>query len=265
MQVTKQPAKTIHSILCLIMIVLLSACATQHHGNKQSVYLESKTPMQDVQNALVKAANNDRLLLIVMGAQWCHDSRGLAENFAKSELASIITQHYELIYIDVGYYKDLREISSRFGQAHYFATPTVMVIDPVSETLLNAKDLAIWGSADSVPFNTYLEYFERYAKLDSVNLPKADANILAEHILTILDFESRQAERLQYAYGILVPDMIREDLSGQINDEFTKRWIAVRDYRMQLQKDILSLYQQAIDSPNAELLLPDYLPFDWEK
>lgn len=265
MQVTKQPAKAIHSILCLIMIALLSACATQHHGDKQSVYLESKTPMQDVQNALAKAASNERLLLIVMGAQWCHDSRGLAENFAKAELSGIINQHYELIYVDVGYYKDLREISNRFGQAHYFATPTVMIIDPVSETLLNGKDLAIWGSADSVPFDTYLEYFDRYANLDSANLPMADTNISAEHILTILDFESRQAERLQYAYGILVPDMIREDLSGEMNDEFTKRWIAVRDYRMQLQKDILALYQHAIDSPNTDLQLPNYLPFDWEK
>lgn len=248
----------------ILFATTLSGCASGPSKENDSVYISSESPMQDVQNALNRAKLNDKLLLIVMGAQWCHDSRGLVDNFQRPQLNRILEQSYELIYLDVGYYKDLRTISNRFGQAHYFATPTVMIIDPASEQLINTDDMAMWGNADSIPFATYLEYFGKYTDTNIKALAQRHSGISTEHILAILDFESRNAERLQYAYGMLVPDMIEEDLTGKYSDTFIARWNEVRAYRMKLQADIQTLYKQAKTKPSTALVFPSYPPFSWE-
>lgn len=216
--------------------------------------------MLDVQNALEKAKASEKHLLIVMGAQWCHDSRGLVDKFEDEELANLLSENYELIFVDVGYYKDLRDISQRFSQAHYFATPTVMIIDAQNERLINAKDMHIWGSADSMPLSKYLDYFEAYANNHSavfVPLPES-------HQSAIIAFEQQNAQRLTDAYNMLVPNMKIEDQSGEANDIFITQWREVRTYRTSLQKDIQSIRQQAIESPNLPIVFPMYEPFSWE-
>lgn len=257
----------LHPLMIMSFIYVcffVSACASNNKGEETSVYQSSVAPMADVQYALDKAKKSDKLLLIVMGAQWCHDSRSLATNFADPKVAEILQQYYQLIYVDVAYFKDLRPISNRFGQAHYFATPTVMIIDPHSEQLINSGDLAIWGSADTLPLSRYIEYFSTYAEVNSTKSSPLLLNVSAENLAMIKDFEKTQGERLQYAYGVLVPDMLREDLTGAVNQTFLDRWSEVRSYRIALQKDIQSLYQQAKQNVNTPLTLPQYPPFSWE-
>ena len=62
-----------------------STNAVEASDDSETVYVSSDHPMDDVQKALVKAKSSNKLLLIVMGAQWCHDSRGLAKNFENEE------------------------------------------------------------------------------------------------------------------------------------------------------------------------------------
>lgn len=265
MHIKKELAFKPYMLVSLIFIsAILSACSSSHSQYQNTVFVESANPMQDLEFAISRAKAADKRLLLVMGAQWCHDSRGLAENFSKPQLAETIAEHYEVLYINVGYYKDLREITQRFGQANYFATPTVYVIDPQTEQLLNTSDYSIWGSADSLSFDTYTEYFERYANADTNSLLAKRDNMSASNILLIEDFKYTQSERLQYAYGILVPDMLREDLKGESSETFFRRWEEVKQFRGSLQKDIDSLYEQAQNAPNVTVVIPTYPIFSWE-
>jgi thioredoxin-related protein len=251
-------------ILLIFGSAVLGACSSSHSQYQNTVFVESADPMQDLEFAINRAKAADKRLLLVMGAQWCHDSRGLAENFSRPQLADILAEHYEVLFVDVGYYKDLRAITQRFGQANYFATPTVYVIDPQTEKLLNTTDYSIWGSADSLPFDTYTEYFRRYAYADTNSLLAKRDNMSASNILLIEDFKYTQSERLQYAYGILVPDMLREDLKGESSEAFFRRWEEVKQFRGSLQKDIDTLYEQAQNAPNETVVTPAYPAFSWE-
>ena len=47
----------------------------------------SADALADVQQALERAEANDRLALIVVGGNWCHDSRALAARLNRSPLA----------------------------------------------------------------------------------------------------------------------------------------------------------------------------------
>lgn len=248
-------------LMVLIAILMLTkACSWDNSHSGESVYISSENPMLDLQNGLEKAKANEKLLLVVMGAQWCHDSRGLAEKFDDNELAHLLSDNYEIVFVDVGYYKDLRDISQRFSQAHYYATPTVMIINAQTERLINAKDMHIWGSADSIPLSKYVDYFEAYANNPSavfVPLPQS-------HQSAIIAFEQKNAQRLSDAYAILVPAMKIEDKTGEANDLFMKQWREVKKYRTSLQKDIQSIRQQAIESPSRPIIFPSYAPFSWE-
>ena len=217
--------------------------------------------MLDVQQALERAKFKDKLLLVVMGAQWCHDSTGLAEKFTDPRVAKVLADSYETVFIDVGYFKDLRDISRRFDQAHYFATPTVMIVAADSERLLNAKDMHIWGSADSLPLDKYVDYFTVYASNpvpQYVPLPPVQASVIAS-------FEQQNAQRLTDAYQVLVPGMQAEERTGKAAKTFLKQWREVRQYRTALQQDIQSLREQAVESPEQELVLPAYPAFSWEE
>ncbi|EED33735.1 conserved hypothetical protein [gamma proteobacterium NOR5-3] len=249
------------NLLCVLTVSAVSAAkASEPQDAQPSVYRESADPMLDVQQGLNRAKASERLLLLVMGAQWCHDSRGLVEKFNDPEVAQVLADSYETVFVDVGYFKDLRVISQRFGQAHYFATPTVMIINADSERLINRKDMHIWGSADSVPTEKYRDYFSAYARNPSpqfVPLPDSQASV-------IYDFEQHNAQRLQDAYGVLVPGMQAEDKTGEAGKEFLDQWREVRAYRTRLQQDILRLRQRAQEAPDEALQLPQYEVFSWE-
>jgi hypothetical protein len=253
-----------HTLLFSLLICLfLAACS--HQPSTTSVYIEHDNPLEALDNALASAKANDKRLAVVLGAQWCHDSRGFADTLTTPQMEQIVDKSYEVLYLDVGYYKDLRMVTQRFGQPIYFATPTVMIVDPVSETLLNASDMHIWGSADSLSLSTYTDNFTKYAKTEALQIAKQQQSKLsADANNKIDDFATFQAERLFDAYQVLVPGMIEEDKTKKTNDEFTAKWIEVRNFRMRLQKDLQALREQAISNPNAEVDLPVYMPFSWQ-
>ncbi|WOJ94841.1 thioredoxin family protein [Congregibacter variabilis] len=247
-------------LLCLVAATMAYATETAELSNP-SAYVDSPDPMLDVQRALDRAKSSGKLLLLVMGAQWCHDSTGLVEKFAAPEVASVLANHYETVFVDVGYFKDLRQITRRFDQPHYFATPTVMIVNANTERLINAKDMHIWGSADSVPTQQYLDYFSVYANNPSpqyVPLPDSQASVVSA-------FEQQNSQRLQEAYEVLVPGMKLEDRTGKAAKEFLKQWGEVRQYRTSLQQDIFRLRRQVQEAPDESLTLPQYEAFSWEQ
>jgi thiol-disulfide isomerase/thioredoxin len=102
----------------------------------------------EVDAALVRAKTGNRMALIVMGANWCHDSRALAGWFAQPRFAAMIVSRYELVYVDVGYKDRNIDIARRFGLKSIKGTPTVMIVNGNGK-LLNKKDSPTWRNAAS--------------------------------------------------------------------------------------------------------------------
>jgi thioredoxin-like negative regulator of GroEL len=113
---------------------------------------ETANAQADVDAALLRAKANASLVLIVMGANWCHDSTGLADLFATPRFAAMLKERYELVYVDVGAPqmgegRNL-DIAKRFGIKKIKGTPTVMIVSADGE-LLNKKDAPTWRNAAS--------------------------------------------------------------------------------------------------------------------
>ncbi len=134
-------------LLVLSMLALLAApaCAQDRYGE---VYEADADAAALIDAALGQAAAEDKLVLILFGANWCHDSRGLAHRLMTDPvLTPVVEAHYVLTPIDIGIrHRNLDQLQ-RFGVAAAYGTPTLVIADPQAG-LVNAGTVHDWRASD---------------------------------------------------------------------------------------------------------------------
>lgn len=139
-----------------------AAFATDPSREIPDAFDETADAKADVDAALARAAERGTKVLLVMGGNWCPDSRSLAWRLAQPELASLVGDDYELVYVDVGFMNRNIDIAQRFGLSGIEGTPTVLVL-AADGTLLNADSTSAWRTARSSSVADVSEYFSRWA------------------------------------------------------------------------------------------------------
>ncbi len=132
------------------------------HDDDPRPFEPGRNAMMDVDIALQAAKISRRNVLLVLGANWCHDSRGLAAQFQEGELQEVIAEGYELVWVDTGYRDRNLDVAARFGVMELYGTPTVLIVSPEG-ALLNRESVHDWRTAASTPYDQTLSYFRRYA------------------------------------------------------------------------------------------------------
>ncbi|NOX95995.1 MAG: thioredoxin family protein [Alphaproteobacteria bacterium] len=136
--------------------------APDHADDNPRPFDETRNAMMDVDAALASAGISGKRVLLVLGGNWCHDSRGLAGKF-EAELAAVIADYYELVWVDVGHRDRNLNVVMRFGISQIFGTPTVLILSSEGD-LLNEESVHDWQTADSKPYDETLGYFMRFAQ-----------------------------------------------------------------------------------------------------
>ena len=281
---------TVFRLLLICLAVLfsisagLSATGTVHASDdaaasepassatiKGTLYLASDDPMADLNAGIDAAKDSNRLLLVVMGANWCHDSRALASRLYKEPLSTTVNENYETLFVDVGYLEKGKEVINSLGMPVYYATPTVLIVDPDTGLVINNKNRHQWANAANISMEDSLEYFQLFAEYEPNALQseaETDANL---HVLLteIKAFEQTQADRLYQAYAVLGP-MLHAYKNGD-KDAFSQAtWDEVRDYRYQIPVDVEALQVEArqrvaAGQTDIQLLYPVYPAFSWDQ
>ena len=165
--------------MTLLACSLLSGCAhaAEHKPAPKSsyakmhaeykVYNADTNAMADVDAALARATAKGTKAMIVMGANWCHDSRGFAARMARPEFQTLVQENYEIVYVSAGtnpgQKNQNQDVSKRFGVDQIEGTPTVFIVDGTGK-VLNADSAGYWRRADSIPTDMSFAYFDMYAK-----------------------------------------------------------------------------------------------------
>ena len=112
------------------------------------------------------AAISGKKLLIIMGGNWCHDSAALANMLDSGRFVGMITQNYEVLFVDVGVPQTGKgrnlDIARRFGIKKIKGTPTVLVVSPEGKLLNSKKDAASWRNAASRDEDDVYRYFAEF-------------------------------------------------------------------------------------------------------
>jgi hypothetical protein len=127
------------------------------------VFDASANAQGDVYAALARAQARGKNTIIVMGANWCHDSIGLAGWFATPRFAAMMEPKYEIVYVDVGVPQSGQgrnlDIAKRWKAKKIKGTPTVLIVS-AQGTLLNKNDAGTWRNAASRSEDDIFRYFE---------------------------------------------------------------------------------------------------------
>jgi hypothetical protein len=115
-----------------------------------------------VDAALANAKARGSRVLLVLGGNWCHDSRGLAAKFEAPELAALIAEKYELVWVDVGHRDRNMNVPRRFGVNDLLGTPTILILAS-DGMLLNADSVHDWRNADSRTLEETIAYFAKWS------------------------------------------------------------------------------------------------------
>ena len=143
----------------LAAALLLVGCTTlADNGHTAHAYPEARSyavsddAMADVDAALARATGSGKRVLLVMGANWCHDSRALAGWLESERIAPLVTEKYELVFVNIGMPQTgdghNLAIAQRFGLEELPGTPNLLVLTADGE-LVNAETAPTWRNAAS--------------------------------------------------------------------------------------------------------------------
>lgn len=252
--------------VCLFLIAgNVTADETDPDGR---LFKASADPVSDVQQTLARADEGDRRALVVLGANWCHDSRALAARLQQSPLQEVIQQDYELVFVDVGFLDKGTDVLDELGVAQFYATPTLLIVDPASGQVINDEDRHIWGDAYSIDMASSVEYFEKWASNDPGADPSMDSAELRKLYAQIDQFERQQAERVAAGYAVVGP-LLKAYKAGGGPEKFRPSWDELRDFRMAIPGDIRALRDEAQrrvaeGETDIQLEFPEHRLHSWE-
>ncbi|MDY7096682.1 MAG: thioredoxin family protein [Pseudomonadota bacterium] len=160
----------------LLAALLLTGCATlyraansaaAHDYPEATAYDVSDDAEADVDAALTRATQNGKRVLLVMGANWCHDSRALAGWLGTPRFAALIEREFELVYVNVGTPQSgdghNLGIARRFGLDDLPGTPNVLVLES-NGRLINKSTATTWRNAASRTEGAIFEELEKLSQ-----------------------------------------------------------------------------------------------------
>ncbi len=243
-------------LFTLVLFVLFASpvWADDEHPRPFSAETDA---MAEAEAALVRAEERGTRLLLVFGANWCHDSRGLANHFAQDDMTALLNENYELLYIDIAWRERNIDVLNRFGAAAIYGTPTVLIYDPY-QGLMNGDTMHSWHTAYSRSHDAVVEYFTVWADARPGSSLAQSTETYAALIAEIDAWEIREAERLNAAY--VAHAQMRAEVFGEdgADDEIVARFNTlereINTHRSMMRADRESLYADAAELVRTALI-----------
>ena len=88
--------------------------------------------------AKAQALREHKLLLVDLGGNWCGDCRVLAGTMELPSLKRFVDAHYVVTTLDTGRMNKNLQVPGRYGVAKLDGVPSLLVVDPRSDRLLDA-------------------------------------------------------------------------------------------------------------------------------
>jgi len=252
------------TLLALIVITMNPLMA-----NEKLTYTIIESPEEFIAEQKSAALASDKKILWILGSQWCHDSRSLEQKLQLTEMAPILDQHFQTALIDVSYLSQGFDFTEIAGMKTFYATPTVLIIDPNTMSLVNGEDMHIWSQAYKVSEQDTVAYFNRYT--DDTGLKEAmnsdTYSDTQKALFKQLDaYVTKQERRIKSSYSVIGP-MLKAYKDGKSDTNFDPYWNALAEVRMQLPKTIAentAMIRALAENESAELILPPAKSLPWE-
>ena len=128
-------------------------------------YDEHADANADVAAARKIALKEHKLLLIDLGGNWCGDCRVLAGTLALPAMKAFMDKHYEVVAVDVGHFERNLQVPAHYGfKTRLKGVPTLLVVDPKTDRLLNPNEVFALSSAGDMKPQALADWLARWPK-----------------------------------------------------------------------------------------------------
>ena len=117
-----------------------------HHASNFNGFDKTVDAKWQIETVKAVSAETGKLSLVMMGANWCHDSEALYEALASPELSNFIADNFNVAFVDVGQKDRNLDIARSFGLDGIKGTPTVILLSPEGE-VLNLESAVAWRNS----------------------------------------------------------------------------------------------------------------------
>lgn len=113
--------------------------------------------------AKARALAGHKLLLIDLGGDWCPDCRILAGVISLPNVKAFVDAHYEVVTVDVGYLDKNQQIPQHYGVGRLVGVPSVLIVDPATDRLLDGGHVAALADARSMTPQALADWLAQWA------------------------------------------------------------------------------------------------------
>jgi thiol-disulfide isomerase/thioredoxin len=128
-------------------------------------YDEQADANADIAHARAKAKAEHKLLLIDFGGNWCGDCRVLAGTIELPPVKAFVDRHYEMVSVDVGRFNRNLQAPAHYGFTERLTgVPTLLVVDPATDTVINRGDVFALSDARSMSPQALADWLAKWVK-----------------------------------------------------------------------------------------------------
>lgn len=152
--------------LWLGLSVLLSSGLAGAANDGPLPFDEQADAKADLASGIAAAKASGKFLLIEFGANWCPDCRALYRATRDEEIATVISEHFEVVKIDVGNWDKNPEVVAAYDNPISGGIPAVVVVDPVSGAIVFTTKAGELSTARRFGRDAFVSFYEGIAALD---------------------------------------------------------------------------------------------------
>ncbi len=124
----------------LAVAAMSGICAGQTPAGGKTIYNETADAHAEIKEALTKARVEHKRVIVVFGANWCHDCHVLDAAFHRPDLARIIAANYEVVHVDIGKGQKNQDLATKYEVPLKRGIPGLAVIEADGKLVYSQKN-----------------------------------------------------------------------------------------------------------------------------
>jgi thioredoxin 1 len=139
MKGSTSPMRNRNIRIAVLIFGLLLAPILVAPAEGQQVYPEDANAKADVHNALVRARNEHKRIILDFGGNWCPDCKVLDIYFHDPANAPILNANFILVHINIGRYDQNLDLAEKYQVPLKKGVPALAVLDSDGKLLFSQR------------------------------------------------------------------------------------------------------------------------------
>lgn len=136
------------SLIVLVLCFVGSAAAQQPAvvadeplkpvTGKTDLYPAGADAKQQIEASLKTAASENKRVMLIFGANWCHDCHVLDAALHEGDAAKIVKESFLLVHVDIGEGDKNLDVIKKYEATLDFGVPTVVILDAAGRVIYSS-------------------------------------------------------------------------------------------------------------------------------